>query len=46
MFEVEGRLREHVYLAGELWDMLTLAIYRDKWPDRRRPLLPAEDEER
>ena len=35
IFELEGRLRQHSYLGGELWDMFTLAIYKDKWRARR-----------
>jgi RimJ/RimL family protein N-acetyltransferase/acyl carrier protein len=31
VFEVEARLRDHSFLAGELWDELVLAIYRDAW---------------
>ena len=30
-FEEEGRLREHLFLDGRLWDQLTLALYRESW---------------
>jgi RimJ/RimL family protein N-acetyltransferase len=31
IFVVEGRLRDHYYLDGQLWDELILAIHRDSW---------------
>jgi RimJ/RimL family protein N-acetyltransferase len=34
-FELEGRLRNHTYLAGKHWDQLTLALYRDAWTSER-----------
>lgn len=41
MFEIEGRLREHNYFDGELWDELVLAIYRDGWAKHGRLLMAA-----
>jgi RimJ/RimL family protein N-acetyltransferase len=41
-FVIEGRLREHFYLAGELWDRLVLAVYRDSWEERGGRLVRAE----
>ena len=35
----EGRLREHVYLAGRHWDLCYLALYRDTWMAHRERLL-------
>jgi hypothetical protein len=35
-FEVEGRLREHHYVDGVFVDFLLLAVYRDRWVERRR----------
>lgn len=35
----EGRLRNHERLFGRLWDQLILALYRDTWEDRGRPVL-------
>jgi hypothetical protein len=40
--EVEGRWRDHWYFDGQLWDMLTLAIYREKWATRGPTLANAE----
>jgi len=40
-FEVEGRLRDHYVYAGQTWDQLTLAIYRETWEKESRRLLMA-----
>jgi RimJ/RimL family protein N-acetyltransferase len=42
LFEVEARLREHVYFGGRHWDQLTLAIYRDNWSELEQRLLAIE----
>jgi hypothetical protein len=39
---VEGRLRDHSIVGGELWDEVLLAIYRDAWLERGRRLVAAE----
>ena len=31
LFDVEGRLRHHVWYDGRRWDQLLLALYRDTW---------------
>lgn len=41
IFEVEGRLREHTYFDGQLWDEVILAIYRDRWQEHGRLLMAA-----
>jgi RimJ/RimL family protein N-acetyltransferase len=41
IFEIEGRLREHNYFDGRLWDELLLAIYRDSWAENGRLLMAA-----
>jgi hypothetical protein len=41
-FTIEGRLREHTFLGGELWDRLILAIYRDRWKEQAPALIRAE----
>ena len=30
-FVEEGRLKEHVYYGGRYWDLVILALYRDRW---------------
>jgi RimJ/RimL family protein N-acetyltransferase len=42
LFELEGRLRDHYWYDGRLWDQLVLAIHRDTWLGSSRPLLDAE----
>jgi len=40
----EGRLRQHLFFAGEYWDLVIMALYRDdwaEWMEKRRPLLDA-----
>jgi RimJ/RimL family protein N-acetyltransferase len=27
----EGRLRDHLFFGGELWDLIILALYRSEW---------------
>lgn len=29
--EMEGRLKDHLYLDGEYWDLVTYALWRDQW---------------
>jgi len=41
-FEIEGRLRDHLYSGGRFWDQLTLAIYRDVWVDRGGAIVELE----
>lgn len=38
-FVIEGRLREHSFTAGQYWDELTLALYRDHWQEHGRRLV-------
>jgi RimJ/RimL family protein N-acetyltransferase len=38
-FEVEGRLRESVYVNGQFLDSLILTITRERWETRVRPLV-------
>jgi RimJ/RimL family protein N-acetyltransferase len=33
MFEVEGRLREHEYYRGRYWDVLIIALRRERWQE-------------
>jgi RimJ/RimL family protein N-acetyltransferase len=42
LFEIEGRFRDHWFYDGQLWDLLTLAIYREAWEDLGPRLLAAE----
>jgi RimJ/RimL family protein N-acetyltransferase len=41
IFEIEGRLRDHNYFDGQLWDEVILAIYRDAWAKNGRLLMAA-----
>ena len=41
-FELEARLRDHLFYGGERWDQLVLAIHRDAWERRPHPLLALE----
>jgi RimJ/RimL family protein N-acetyltransferase len=43
--EIEGHLRGHWYFDGQLWDVLTLALYRDRWMTIAPKLLAAEQPE-
>lgn len=36
----EGRLRDHLYLGGQHWDLVTFALYRDDWQRWERRVLP------
>lgn len=36
----EGRLRDHFFLGGRYWDLVTLALYRDDWTIWERRVLP------
>ena len=38
-FETEGRLRDHYYFAGQYWDQVILAIYRERWREQAEPVL-------
>ncbi len=29
----EGRLKEHVFFAGQHWDLVKFALYRDAWEE-------------
>lgn len=31
VFQLEGRLKDHTFLAGRHWDHLYLALYRESW---------------
>jgi hypothetical protein len=42
LFEVEGRKRDHYWFAGEYWDQIELALYRDRWQERGQPIFRAE----
>jgi hypothetical protein len=37
----EGRLRDHYYYAGRLWDLVILALYRDIWNKWEALVLPS-----
>lgn len=39
-FHLEGRLREHEYLAGRYWDHLQWSITREQWSETIGPLYP------
>jgi hypothetical protein len=41
LFAEEGRLREHAYYDGQLWDKLILALYRRRWEERAPRFLAA-----
>lgn len=32
-FEVEARLREHVFLSGSYWDLVILSVSRNRWSE-------------
>ncbi len=38
LFVEEGRLHEYTYLDGEFWDLVFLALGRDRWAEQRRRL--------
>jgi len=38
-FVLEGRLHEHLYLDGQRWDQLILAIYRSTWESHPKRFL-------
>jgi hypothetical protein len=40
-FDVEARLRGHVWYAGRRWDQLTLALYRERWQRQAGRILGA-----
>lgn len=40
--ELEGRWRDHWYFHGQFWDLLTLALYRERWDALAPKLLAAE----
>lgn len=42
LFQVEARLKEHLWFAGRYWDQLTLALYRNTWELDAKRLLGAE----
>jgi hypothetical protein len=42
LFEEEGRLRDHYWFDGQRWDQIVLALYRDRWMARPKPILAAE----
>jgi hypothetical protein len=39
LIEEEARLREHLSFAGERWDLLTFALYREAWEQHGSRLL-------
>jgi hypothetical protein len=41
LFDIEGRLRNHVFFAGRHWDQLILAIDREMWSIAGESLLGA-----
>jgi hypothetical protein len=41
LFELEARLREHMYFDGRFWDKVILALYRRTWEERSGRLLEA-----
>jgi hypothetical protein len=41
-FEIEGRLRGHYTYRGRKWDLLLLAMYRERWEAESRRVLAAE----
>jgi hypothetical protein len=41
-FTIEGRLREHSYYDGRLWDRLILAVHREQWGEWSDRLLHAQ----
>jgi len=40
--EIEGRWRDHWYFDGRFWDVLLLALYRERWKQIAPKLLAAE----
>jgi RimJ/RimL family protein N-acetyltransferase len=40
-FEVEGRLRDHLYYAGRHWDLIIASIRRETWPESGGRMLRA-----
>jgi hypothetical protein len=41
-FELEGRLRRHLYYGGRFWDQCVLALYREVWNRHSSKMLQAE----
>lgn len=41
-FEIEARLREHRFYGGRYWDELILAITRETWIEKGKPLAEAQ----
>jgi RimJ/RimL family protein N-acetyltransferase len=41
LFDVEARLREHLWYGERRWDQLLLALYREGWRERGARLLAA-----
>lgn len=41
-FEIEGRRRDHFFLARRRWDQILLAIFRDEWLRYGSPIARAE----
>ena len=41
LFDLEARLREHLWYGGRHWDELILALYRQTWEERAGRLLAA-----
>jgi RimJ/RimL family protein N-acetyltransferase len=37
-FVEEGRLKEHIFFAGQFWDLINLALYRRAWEELRQRL--------
>ena len=40
IFEEEGRLKDHAFMAGEYHDLLILSLSRDRWNEIRSVVLP------
>lgn len=38
LLDVEGRLKEHVYLDGHHWDLIIASLRRERWPQLRSVL--------
>ncbi|WCB96520.1 hypothetical protein DSM104299_05279 [Baekduia alba] len=41
-FEVEARLKDHYTYAGQHWDLVTLAVYRERWQEQAARVLETE----
>jgi hypothetical protein len=39
LFDLEARLRDHIWYGGRHWDQVVLALYRDTWQEKGTRLL-------